>query len=288
MMRYVLCILALLLSCACVHVLAEEVPAADLSDQVPDTESDAEETLCDAATGGGGKSPCKGPAKSGVMQQKSGPDAGKENNISKDLQTHSMQPGRAGSSSTQVREDQVQDVDQKQRDGEESPQDRGIKEGKEQRDDNHVQEQTASPPQTVTRGTPQTPSDTDRVKSPEETQITHEENDKHGANDAQSSTSPPEAPVTEPSSSSSSENDGTQGGNSAETTPSNPANTNSAILNTPSNEESTTTTTTTTTLPPEPINNKKGDADSSSSISSSVWVRVPLLIVVTLACILVC
>ncbi|ORC84043.1 uncharacterized protein TM35_000511440 [Trypanosoma theileri] len=39
-MRYVLCILALLLSCACVHVLAEEVPAADLSDQVPDTESE--------------------------------------------------------------------------------------------------------------------------------------------------------------------------------------------------------------------------------------------------------
>ncbi|ORC81917.1 uncharacterized protein TM35_001041010, partial [Trypanosoma theileri] len=31
---------ALLLSCACVHVLAEEVPAADLSDQVPDTESE--------------------------------------------------------------------------------------------------------------------------------------------------------------------------------------------------------------------------------------------------------
>ncbi|ORC83682.1 uncharacterized protein TM35_000601130 [Trypanosoma theileri] len=49
-----------------------------------------------------------------------------------------------------------------------------------------------------------------------------------------------------------------------------------------------TTTTTTTTLPPELTNNKKGDADSSSSISSSVWVRVPLLIVVTLACILVC
>ncbi|ORC83159.1 uncharacterized protein TM35_000761040 [Trypanosoma theileri] len=52
--------------------------------------------------------------------------------------------------------------------------------------------------------------------------------------------------------------------------------------------DTTTTTTTTTTLPPELTNNKKGDADSSSSISSSVWVRVPLLIVVTLACILVC
>ncbi|ORC84047.1 uncharacterized protein TM35_000501010 [Trypanosoma theileri] len=54
------------------------------------------------------------------------------------------------------------------------------------------------------------------------------------------------------------------------------------------NNEDSTTTTTTTTLPPELTNNKKGDADSSSSISRSVWVRVPLLIVVTLACILVC
>ncbi|ORC92400.1 uncharacterized protein TM35_000031530, partial [Trypanosoma theileri] len=36
-------------------------------------------------------------------------------------------------------------------------------------------------------------------------------------------------------------------------------------------EESTTTT----TLPPELTNDKKGDADSSSSINSSVWVRVP-------------
>ncbi|ORC82033.1 uncharacterized protein TM35_001001050 [Trypanosoma theileri] len=55
-----------------------------------------------------------------------------------------------------------------------------------------------------------------------------------------------------------------------------------------SENSTTTTTTTTTTLPPELTNNKKGDADNSISISSSVWVRVPLLIVVTLACILVC
>ncbi|ORC83573.1 uncharacterized protein TM35_000641050 [Trypanosoma theileri] len=54
------------------------------------------------------------------------------------------------------------------------------------------------------------------------------------------------------------------------------------------NSSTTTTTTTTTTLPPELPNNKKGDADSSSSISSSLCVRVSLLIVVTLACILVC
>ncbi|ORC80903.1 uncharacterized protein TM35_001381010 [Trypanosoma theileri] len=64
MMRYVLCILALLLSCACVHVLAEEVPAADLSDQVPDTESETKILLtCPAAGAGdasaGGNLPCQ-------------------------------------------------------------------------------------------------------------------------------------------------------------------------------------------------------------------------------------
>ncbi|ORC84260.1 uncharacterized protein TM35_000471550 [Trypanosoma theileri] len=81
----------------------------------------------------------------------------------------------------------------------------------------------------------------------------------------------------------------------ASTTPKEPEtggadNTNAENANIPNNGEesnsTTTTTTTTTTLPPELINNRKGDADSSSI--SSVWVRVPLLIVVTLACILVC
>ncbi|KAH9589200.1 hypothetical protein LSM04_003910 [Trypanosoma melophagium] len=59
-------------------------------------------------------------------------------------------------------------------------------------------------------------------------------------------------------------------------------------------KEDSTTTTKTTPSPTVHANssdkkpNVKGDADSSSSISSmrSVWVRVPLLIVVTLACIL--
>ncbi|KAH9589349.1 hypothetical protein LSM04_007237 [Trypanosoma melophagium] len=72
------------------------------------------------------------------------------------------------------------------------------------------------------------------------------------------------------------------------------SNTNSLSPNTPSGKKSTpaTTTATTTTLPSDTEYDKKpnvkGDADSSSSISSmrSVWVRVPLLIVVTLACIL--
>ncbi|ORC81602.1 uncharacterized protein TM35_001111080 [Trypanosoma theileri] len=82
-------------------------------------------------------------------------------------------------------------------------------------------------------------------------------------------------------------------GNSNATTnendPSSAGTANSGDDTTTNNEESTTTTTTTTTtLPPEAANKKKGDADSCSSISSSVWVRVPLLIVVTLAWILVC
>ncbi|ORC84432.1 uncharacterized protein TM35_000451700 [Trypanosoma theileri] len=64
-------------------------------------------------------------------------------------------------------------------------------------------------------------------------------------------------------------------------------NTNSITLNTTSNEESITTTTTTTPLPPVSSNtmmpNVKGNVDSSSiRSSSSVWVRVPLLLVAVL------
>ncbi|ORC84046.1 uncharacterized protein TM35_000501000, partial [Trypanosoma theileri] len=73
------------------------------------------------------------------------------------------------------------------------------------------------------------------------------------------------------------------------------ANKTPVTLNTTSNEDSASTTTNTNTIPTIPgisnntiMPNLKGDADSSSSISRSVWVRVPLLIVVTLACILVC
>ncbi|ORC84242.1 uncharacterized protein TM35_000471370, partial [Trypanosoma theileri] len=72
------------------------------------------------------------------------------------------------------------------------------------------------------------------------------------------------------------------------------ANTTSVTLNTTINEESISTATNTNTIPTilgisnnTIMPNVKGDADSSS-VSSSVWVRVPLLIVVTLACILVC
>ncbi|ORC81509.1 uncharacterized protein TM35_001141040, partial [Trypanosoma theileri] len=67
----------------------------------------------------------------------------------------------------------------------------------------------------------------------------------------------------------------------------------SVTLNTTSNEDSTSPATNTSTIPPVPeisnntiMPNVRGDADSSGI--SSVWVRVPLLIVVTLTCILVC
>ncbi|ORC83962.1 uncharacterized protein TM35_000521060 [Trypanosoma theileri] len=120
----------------------------------------------------------------------------------------------------------------------------------------------------------------------------------------------PEAPASAPDTGISSNNEGSESetsqppSSSNDTTTAGDAGSNPASTepdNTPSGSESTgsqegdmgntdtTTTTTKATLPPEPANNnKKGDADSSSSISSYVWVRVPLLIVVTLACILVC
>ncbi|ORC82229.1 uncharacterized protein TM35_000961080 [Trypanosoma theileri] len=78
------------------------------------------------------------------------------------------------------------------------------------------------------------------------------------------------------------------GSNSATTEKGSTSERSESPINQEGNVGNTETTTTTTTLPPEPANNKKGDADSSSIISSSVWMRVPLLIVVTLACILVC
>ncbi|ORC83748.1 uncharacterized protein TM35_000581110, partial [Trypanosoma theileri] len=83
----VLCILALLLSCACVHVLAEEVPAADLSDQVPDTESETKillqgtpvtqqtEDSCPEGATGDGKS-CAGTAAAVESGRDLGPGAG--------------------------------------------------------------------------------------------------------------------------------------------------------------------------------------------------------------------
>ncbi|ORC81015.1 uncharacterized protein TM35_001331020, partial [Trypanosoma theileri] len=206
-MRYLFFVLTVAVCCACSCAVTAEAestpggvagktaaqkPASDknLHGESMALEDTKEGTPCDATTGEGEKPHCKGTTKAKLHQENGGPGAGKENNISTDLQAHPMQPGSAGSSSTQVREDQVQLEDHQPEESEESLQDGGIKEGMEQRADNQVQEQTASPPQTVTPGTPQTPSDTDRVKSPEETQSSHEENDKRGANDAQRNTQP--------------------------------------------------------------------------------------------------
>ncbi|ORC80672.1 uncharacterized protein TM35_001501020 [Trypanosoma theileri] len=96
--------------------------------------------------------------------------------------------------------------------------------------------------------------------------------------------------ATQPSSSSSNKPDTGNAGESETTlTENGTASTERESTNNQEGVESNTDNTTTlTTLPPELTNSKKGDGDSSSSISSSVWVRVPLLIVVTLSCILLC
>ncbi|ORC84400.1 uncharacterized protein TM35_000451380 [Trypanosoma theileri] len=94
--------------------------------------------------------------------------------------------------------------------------------------------------------------------------------------------------AAQPSSSSSSSTTESAGAADNETKENGTSSAESESTGEQSTSTTTTTTTTTTTLHPDPANNKKGDADSSSSISSSVWVRLPLLIVVTLACILVC
>ncbi|ORC81511.1 uncharacterized protein TM35_001141060 [Trypanosoma theileri] len=287
-MRHVLCILALLLSCACVHVLAEEVPAADLSDQVPDTESETkillqgtpvdctngktcpnEDEQCETAEGGE-KQTCKTPA------EVSGPKQGQDRKEKQTESEHPLQnnaqpseraPGSPDISTTeQIREQTAQRDEHKQEETSDSEQE---------------QHKSVGGPETVKPGTTQVDSSRD-----------HE---TPAANAQGSNTLSQGAPNTQPSSSV------TQSGNSdtENASESNAAASENIATNAQSesinnqegnvgNTDTPTTTTTTTTLPPELTNNKKGDADSSSSISSSVWVRVPLLIVVTLSCILVC
>ncbi|ORC92405.1 uncharacterized protein TM35_000031580 [Trypanosoma theileri] len=128
-------------------------------------------------------------------------------------------------------------------------------------------------------------TDTGRESHPDTHQPTNGENTNSTGSSANEGkeTSDNALPITPETSSNTSPSQNAGESGAAETGPtSNPNDAENA------NTTTTTTNTTTTTLPPELTNNKKGDADSSSSISSSVWVRVPLLIVVTLACILVC
>ncbi|ORC82109.1 uncharacterized protein TM35_000981120 [Trypanosoma theileri] len=314
MMRHVLCILALLLSCACVHVLAEEVPAADLSDQVPDTESETKILLQGT------------PVHCAEGNNKDGLLCPKEQCIS----THDKctspgaepERGVAASACTSSKEGQQKPCEKPPREG--LPQGQG----EEQEDPNSKIQlqtnQTGGAP--ADHGTP--PEEQIKVTSPEQVNaedlhVPKGDSSKPGGSEVPSpSGEAPSGPTAiegqtensdkaaggtlpneesagqQPSTTSSSTNTVTESVGSSETSPGN--DNTSAGTGSTSNQEGdmgnaettptttiTTTTTTTTTLPPELTNNKKGDADSSSSISSSVWVRVPLLIVVTLACILV-
>ncbi|ORC83931.1 uncharacterized protein TM35_000531150 [Trypanosoma theileri] len=353
-MRYVLCILALLLSCACVHVLAEEVPAADLSDQVPDTESEtkincpaagASEPGCSGGSSGhtsgplltsepstlnaslqngrkeGGEDGIPVPQAMGVAgglsvqetshlagqretehQQRAAASTTRPNSADSltvqgpnhdrgqtQEQTH-QGGGNALSPTKEVQpslhngkaEEKSQENSEEQHNLQSTGSRNGIPEGHQisrtqvqetssagtqdaNENKNNADNRSVSSGSTTTNDTAPTQSssptstEANATPSPQET----EGNNESGNTNADSGTAP------EGSGSSNNQNEGENTDTTTTTT-------------------STTTTTTTSTLPPELTNNKKGDADSSSSISSSVWVRVPLLIVVTLACILVC
>ncbi|ORC92420.1 uncharacterized protein TM35_000031730 [Trypanosoma theileri] len=308
MMRYVLCILALLLSCACVHVLAEEVPAADLSDQVPDTESETK-ILLDQPSDGQGDNCRKGtgtPVVGKPCAEAAAPALGPGG--AQDPNTHGHQnqsegghqPGAGGSglpsqASDPRREAEVSTPHRTtpqhgRENGERAAEDAaggemdsaGTGQGIQQR-----QESSQDPIQSKDAKSVVT-HNSNKEASPQQPQQTGDTSNDSSAVNTSAASGEGTGTQSSPTSASS-QTDGTaEGGNSAETSTNNSASTNPETDNTSTNEESTTTTTTTTTLPPELANNKKGDADSSSSISSSVWVRVPLLIVVTLSCILVC
>ncbi|ORC83946.1 uncharacterized protein TM35_000531300, partial [Trypanosoma theileri] len=248
-LRYLFFVLTVAVCCACncqTAVEAESLPQPSGHDNnhgKPLTlDSALEETPCDKTATGGEAAACKAVVKATLpLETVQGEETNRHTGMSADLQNNLIQPenakrttavpnelGSAGSSSTEGTKAKAQLEGHPPGESEDSAH-RGVpREGIEQPAENNVNNQSERRPNTVAPGTPQTPSDTDRVKSPEETLSSHEESDKRGANDAQRNTQPPEAPVTEPSPpSTSSENDGTQGVNSAETTPTNPANTNS-------------------------------------------------------------
>ncbi|ORC83789.1 uncharacterized protein TM35_000571170 [Trypanosoma theileri] len=312
MMRYVLCILALLLSCACVHVLAEEVPAADLSDQVPDTES---ETKILVVTGDGNCPPGTERLDDNTCQKKTEvppkvPEAPKE--VVPEKKVPVVPP--------EVRESHLEQTPSQ---GERNGHGNGVSdagprgevgvpgtvtpavegEAEHSEDQSHGTQGGKGPgtgvggasPSTLDNPTAAAPGagTTSGVGSSPSGSV-GTASDGHSGNSGSSptgeTTSNQGNKATQPSTAVSPTNSATGsevGDNAALTENGNTSEGTESKNNQEEVAANTDTTTTTTTLPPELTNNKKGDADSSSSISSSVWVRVPLLIVVTLACILV-
>ncbi|ORC83489.1 uncharacterized protein TM35_000681210, partial [Trypanosoma theileri] len=341
MMRYVLCILALLLSCACVHVLAEEVPAADLSDQVPDTESETKIFLqgtCPAAgtsepgCSGGGHPPgttspsipanvspaLQNDRKEGVedripVTEALGEDRGvnRQDNTQDNLhvagqrETEHQQLAAASTTRTNPADsltvqghnhDREQTQDRTHQGGanvlspikEVQPSVHGGK-AEEKSQENSKEQLTLQ-----SKGSPNENSDAPQRSGPQVqetssagTQDANEnKNNAEDQNVSSGSTTTNNDLPTQSSSSTSTETHSTlspqetEGNNESDhknaesgTAPEGSGSPNTQ--NEGENTDITTTTTPTTTLPPELTNNKKGDADSSSSISSSVWVRVP-------------
>ncbi|ORC82222.1 uncharacterized protein TM35_000961010 [Trypanosoma theileri] len=309
MMRYVLCILALLLSCACVHVLAEEVPAADLSDQVPDTESETKILLQGTPVAQCGEDPSGCPpggpaAAAGVAPGSPCPSGGVPEGQTGSSRTCTLsaavEPGRGVDGTSDCNSDTPErpcppppgqkppsaQPPQQQTPPPQQQEKRHKSEGQESAEDgshNVAQSDVQVDQNSVNTGGNSVPSESG---GPGNTSSTSEGE----------AAAPSEGTTSSGDGGSNNTNPQTQSEITTEGGDSNSTNQSTAAAGTTGTEgsqenvnaESTTTTTTTTTLPPELTNNKKGDADSSSSISSSVWVRVPLLIVVTMACILVC
>ncbi|ORC83415.1 uncharacterized protein TM35_000721180 [Trypanosoma theileri] len=292
MMRFVLCILALLLSCACVHVLAEEVPAADLSDQVPDTES---ETKGGNGPGSDGKCPegtelsdnktCTHkkpeapPAKVPEVPKKPGLDA------STDEQHNHHQSETLGQGTAQSLPGAVSSR------GEDGLEDRGVSGAPGQVGDHGSNGSSGAGAGSPTGAVSESAAPTTTESEAEAAGISRSgssDNSSTGETTARQGSESTEASTSSPSSSPTESARGADAETPNNATSSAERESTDNQNETGNTETTTSTTTTTTTLPPELTNNKKGDADSSSSISSSVWVRVPLLIVVTLACILVC
>ncbi|ORC92410.1 uncharacterized protein TM35_000031630 [Trypanosoma theileri] len=299
MMRYVLCILALLLSCACVYVLAEEVPAADLSDQVPDTESETK-ILPQCTKGPTHDDPeCKEAKLEHQTTSGLKPDTPKcipgASDSSSNCTSAAVELGRGVDGSSECNSDtaegtclhppppppppgQQQPAQQEERhqsEGQESAEDgsHNVAHSDVQANQNRVSTGGISVP--AGSGGPGNTSSTSEGEAAAPTEGTTSSGDG-GSNNTNTQTQ------SESTTEGGDSNTSNQTTTAAGTTGTEGSQRNVNL------DSTTTTTTTTTTLPPELTNNKKGDADSSSSISSSVWVRVPLLIVVTLACILVC
>ncbi|ORC81495.1 uncharacterized protein TM35_001151020, partial [Trypanosoma theileri] len=291
MMRYVLCILALLLSCACVHVLAEEVPAADLSDQVPDTESETK-ILLQGTPGknctNGGTADSSGKCTSAAVElEHGGPDGSECTSGTPETPERTCTPVSQpppASSLKSAPQPPVPTPQEKQLKGDRNQGQEIANDEAHNGDNSNVQTDNndeAHPAGAQVKQENQEPRregrpNGDAAQAAEKNGVSagdpQPQQSANSTTEGNATNQGGEAAQTSPSpNTSGTGNDAANAGNDNTTTGSGSSNNQEGEVR---NTDTTTTTTTTTTLPPELTNNKKGDADSSSSISSSVWVRV--------------